>query len=149
VPVLSPRSPVPITVKFQGASLQKVFETLSKLSGVNILFDEGFRDKNVDFAVTGITFEEALDQLTFTNRYFYKVLDQNTIIIVPESLQKHRDYDDNLVQTFYLQNADATEMAALITNWSDSSSRISASLATTRACGKRWVYSFNRSGSLA
>jgi general secretion pathway protein D len=115
VPVLSPRSPVPITVKFQGTSLQKVFETLSKLSGVNILFDEGFRDKNVDFAVTGITFEEALDQLTFTNRYFYKVLDQNTIIIVPESLQKHRDYDDNLVQTFYLQNADATEMAALVT----------------------------------
>ncbi|MGE0456141.1 MAG: secretin N-terminal domain-containing protein [Vicinamibacteria bacterium] len=115
LPVLSARSPVPITMKFADTSLQKVFESLSKLTGVNILTDEGFRDKRVDFNVSGITFEEALDQLTLVNRLFYKVLDQNTLIIVPESAQKRRQYEDNLVRTFYLQNTEANDIAALLT----------------------------------
>jgi general secretion pathway protein D len=115
LPVLSPRSPVPITMKFADTSLQKIFESLSKLTGVNILQDEGFRDKRVDFNVSGITFEEALNQLTLVNRLFYKVLDQNTLIIVPESAQKRRQYEDNLVRTFYLQNTEANDIAALLT----------------------------------
>ena len=73
---------------FRDASLQKILETLGQLAGVNVLFDEGFRDKRTDVALTGVTFQEALDRLTFVNRLFYKVLDQNTIIVVPESRQK-------------------------------------------------------------
>jgi tetratricopeptide (TPR) repeat protein len=38
-PALSPRSPVPITLKFQDASLQKIFDALARITGVNILFD--------------------------------------------------------------------------------------------------------------
>ena len=46
VPVLSPRSPVPITLQLPATrASQKIFETLGKLAGVNVLFDEGFRDK--------------------------------------------------------------------------------------------------------
>ena len=42
----SPRGArVPITLKFTRPRLQKILETLGKLAGVNILFDEGFRDK--------------------------------------------------------------------------------------------------------
>jgi general secretion pathway protein D len=102
-------------MKFDDASLEKILTSLGKLAGVNVVFDEGFRDKRVNFAVMGVTFEEALDQLTFVNRLFYKVIDQNTIIIVAESAQKRRQYDDNYVQTFYLQNADANETMALVT----------------------------------
>ena len=46
LPVLSPRSPVPITIKFENTSLQKILETLGRLAGVNVLFDESYRDKN-------------------------------------------------------------------------------------------------------
>jgi len=113
--VLSPRSPVPITMKFDDQPLEKIFQALGKLTGVNVVFDEGYRDKRVSFSVVGVTFEEALDQLTFVNRLFYKVVDQNTIIIVTESTAKRRQYDDTFVQTFYLQNADANETGALIT----------------------------------
>jgi len=115
LPVLSARSPVPITMRFADTSLQKIFESLAKLTGVNILTDEGFRDKRVDFNVSGISFQEALDQLTLVNRLFYKVLDQNTLIVVPESAQKRRQYEDNLVRTFYLQNTEANDIAALLT----------------------------------
>lgn len=110
VPTLSARSPVPITLRFgSGTKLQKVLDTLGKLAGVNILYDESFRDKDYEVNLTGVTFEEALDQITFTNRLFYKVLNQNTLMIVPESPQKRRTYDDAILRTFYLQNADTNE----------------------------------------
>src|SRR6185436_237412 len=48
LPVLSPRSPVPITLKFVQTSLQNVIETLAKLAGVNILYDQDYRDKKAD-----------------------------------------------------------------------------------------------------
>jgi general secretion pathway protein D len=110
VPTLSARSPVPITLRFgSGTKLQKVLDTLGKLAGVNILYDESFRDKDYEVSLTGVTFEEALDQITFTNRLFYKVLNQNTLMIVPESPQKRRTYDESVLRTFYLQNADTNE----------------------------------------
>jgi general secretion pathway protein D len=114
VPVLSPRSPVPISLKFQDASLQKIFDSLARIAGVNILFDEGFRDKKYSINVTGVTFEEALEQLTFVNRLFYKVIDQNTIIIVPESRQKRLAYNELVLRTFYLQNAEVNDTVNLI-----------------------------------
>jgi general secretion pathway protein D len=114
VAVLSPRSPVPVVIKYADASLEKILESLGKLAGVNILFDEGYRDKKYTVNLTGVTFQEALDQITFVNRLFYKVLDQNTLIIVPESRQKRNAYDDLMLRTFYLQNAEMTDTLNLI-----------------------------------
>ena len=114
MPVLSPRSPVPITLKFQDASLEKIFESLGRIAGVNILFDEGFRDKKSSVTLTGVTFEEALEQLTFVNRLFYKVIDQNTLIVVPESRQKRVAYNELALRTFYLQNAEINDTVNLI-----------------------------------
>ncbi len=114
VAVLSPRSPVPITMRFEDGSLQKIFESLGRIAGVNVLFDEGFRDKKASVNLTGVTFEEALDRLTFVNRLFYKVVDQNTLIIVPESRQKRVAYDELLLRTFYVQNAEINDTVTLI-----------------------------------
>ena len=114
VPVLSPRSLAPIALNYRDQSLQRLLETLGKLAGVNVLFDEGFRDKNVTVSLTGVTFQEALDQITMVNRLFYKVLDQNTIIIVPESQAKRRAYDAMLMQTFYLQNAETKDVETIV-----------------------------------
>ena len=81
---------------------------------MNILFDEGYRDKKYDVNLSGVTFQEALDQITFVNRLFYKVLDQNTLIIVPETPAKRRTYDEQVLRTFYLQNAEANETLNLV-----------------------------------
>jgi general secretion pathway protein D len=114
VPVLSPRSPVPITIKFADQSLQKILESLGKLAGVNVIFDPDYRDKRWSLDLSGVTFEEALNQITFANRLFYKVLDQNTVIVIAESAAKRKIYDENLVQTFYLENAEVNETLQLI-----------------------------------
>ncbi len=114
VPVLSPRETAPISMRFEETSIQKIFETLGKLAGVNVLFDDSFRDKKTSVVLTGLSFEQALDRLTLVNRLFYKVLDQNTIIIATESRQNRLKYDELVLRTFYLQNAEINETAQLI-----------------------------------
>ncbi len=126
IPVLSPRSTAPIRLHFPDTSLQKVLETLGKLAGVNVLFDFDYRDKRGDVDLSGLTFQEALDRLTFTNRLFYKVLDQNTIIIVPESPAKRRTYDEVLLRTFYLQNADVKDVEAVVKQMLGTSAKVAS-----------------------
>jgi general secretion pathway protein D len=126
VPVLSPRSTAPIRLHFPDTSLQKVLETLGKLAGVNVLFDFDYRDKRVDVDLSGLTFQEALDRLTFTNRLFYKVLDQNTIIIVPESPAKRRTYDEVLLRVFYLQNAETKDLETIIKQMLGTSAKVAS-----------------------
>ena len=114
VPFLSPRSTAPITLRFTEVGLEKIFESLGKVAGVNILFDEGFRDKKASVNLTNVSFEEALDRIAFVNRLFYKVLDQNTVIIIPDSAANRRKYEEVLVRTFYIQNAELKEVESII-----------------------------------
>ena len=114
VPVLSPRSTAPITLRFTEVGLEKIFESLGKVSGVNILFDEGFRDKKASVNLTSVSFEDALGRIAFVNRLFYKVLDQNTVIIVPDSAANRRKYEEVLVRTFYIQNAELKEVETIV-----------------------------------
>ena len=114
VPVLSPQSAVPISIKFDNTSLQKILETMGRLAGVNVLFDEGYRDKTVSVDLRNEKFQDALDRITFVNRLFYKVLDPNTIIIVPEAAAKRRTYDERVLRTFYLENAEVKDVENLI-----------------------------------
>ena len=114
IAVLSARSTVPITLRWENQSFQKLLETLGKLAGINVLFDEAFRDRTVSVDLRQETFQDALDRITFVNRHFYKVLDPNTIIIVPESTAKRRAYDDVLLRSFYLENAEVKDIEAVL-----------------------------------
>jgi len=113
-PQLEPSSESPINIKFADTSLQKIFEALSQLSGVNILFDEGFRDKRVSIDLVDVSFREALDKLMLVNRLFYKVVDPATLIIIPDNTQKRRQYDELLLRTFYITNAEVNTIANML-----------------------------------
>jgi general secretion pathway protein D len=114
LPVLSPQSTAPISIKFENTSLQKILETMGRLAGVNVLFDYQYRDKQVSVDLRNETFQNALDRLTFVNRLFYKVLDPQTIIVVEESAAKRRTYDERVLRTFFLENAEVKDVETLI-----------------------------------
>ena len=82
-PIIDPSSPKPIHVKFpEGSSLRTVLASLAKLAGVNILFDESFRDKRVAVDLEGVSYREILDILMQTNGLFYKpVVSSNEIVV--------------------------------------------------------------------
>ena len=114
-PILEPSSTAPIQLRFaEDTSLKKIFEVISKLSGINVLFDESFRDKRVTLDLVDVSLREALDKLVLINRLFYKIVDSSTIIIVPDNAQKHRQYDDLVLRTFFIVNAEVNTITNML-----------------------------------
>ena len=62
----------------------------------------------------GVTLEQALQQILSVNSLFYKVLNDRTILVIPDNAQKRAKYEEQVVRTFYLSHADATEVAQLL-----------------------------------
>lgn len=85
-PVLDPSSSAPLRLSFaRGTSLRTVLESLAKLGGINLVFDEGFRDKPIDVELNNVSFRQALDILATTNRFFYKVVRSRTVIVTEDA----------------------------------------------------------------
>src|SRR6185436_11255248 len=48
------------------------------------------------------------------NKHFFKIWDENTILIADDNQQKHKEFDDLVIQTFYLSNADVKDVQVLL-----------------------------------
>jgi len=108
------KSTKPISIKLTDTSIREAFSILSKLSGVNFLFDEDVRDRKVAVSLENVRFEQALDLLTTLANLSRKVLSENTIIFYPNTPAKQSQYQDQFVRTFYLSNVDAKKMVNLV-----------------------------------
>lgn len=114
VPLLSPRSPVLIRLSTT-ASVEKVYQTLGTLAGVNVVFDPDMqgKDRTITANLTGVTFQEALNQIGLVHKKAYRVLDQNTILIFDDSnVQTRQRWDDQVMRTFYLENVEVKDLEA-------------------------------------
>jgi general secretion pathway protein D len=96
------------------ASSRDVFTLLAKLADVNIVFDPAFRDEPVSIDLHDSTFGEALSALASSTHNFYRVTAPRTITIVPDTPAKRREYEQEIVRTFYLSNADLKETMDLL-----------------------------------
>jgi len=111
---LSLASDKPITLNFKNTNIKDVFEFLSKLSGINILFDEEVKAQPVTVFVKDVSFQYALNLLLSTNKLFMKQISADTIIIIPNTKARVDQYQDLVVRTFYINNAKAKEMINLV-----------------------------------
>jgi len=116
---LSLASDKPVTLNFKNTNIKDVFEFLSKLSGVNILFDEEVKAQPVTIFVKDVSFQYALNLLLSTNKLFMKKISADTIIIIPKVKSKTDQYQDLVVKTFYINNAKAKEILNLIKSMLD------------------------------
>jgi Flp pilus assembly secretin CpaC len=112
-PLLSPTSPLG-PVRFENASARDVLNFIGESTGINVLFDREFPDRAISIDVENVTLEEALQQIMISNQMFYKVLNERTILVAQDTTQKRGQYEDQVVRTFFLSHADATEMQQLL-----------------------------------
>ena len=114
-PVLKPSLRKPVTLDFREANLKAVFEALSRTTGINFVFDREVRsDIKVTLSVSNISIEDVIGVLTQTNQLERKTLNDNTVLIYPNTPAKQKDYLDLAVKTFYLGNSDAKAMFAML-----------------------------------
>jgi general secretion pathway protein D len=115
-PMLNPASREPLIVRFNAASLRDILNSIGNLTGINITYDREVQDRAVTVDLEGVTLEQALAQLMTMNQLSYKVLSDRSIFVFPDTQQKHAQYDDQMIQTFYVSHADATELSQLISS---------------------------------
>ena len=114
-PKLDPRANIPILLNFQEREVGKIFEAISKASGINFIYDEKVdleRPRTID--VGNVTLEKALDILMLQTKNFYKVIDEYTLLIAPDTRQKRQEYEDQVIRTFFLSNAETKTVVTLL-----------------------------------
>lgn len=105
----------PITLEFRDAALKAVFEVMSRTAGINFVFDKDVRpDLRATIFVRNTRIADAVQLLLLTNQLDQRVLNDNTIMIYPNNPAKQKDYQELVVRSFYLANAEAKDAANLI-----------------------------------
>jgi general secretion pathway protein D len=111
---LNLKSAKPITLKFKDAKIKEVFAILTRLSGINFIFDEGIKDQNVTIYMENGTFQQAMELLANMFKLGRKVLNESTVIIYPKIPEKSKQYEDLEVRTFHLNYLEAKKAINLI-----------------------------------
>ena len=113
-PLLNPASREPIDVVFNNASLRDILNSLGTSAGINVTYERDYQDRSYTVQMRGVTFEQALDQIFAGNLLFYKAINEQTIMVIPDNAQKRALYSEQVIRTFFVSHADATEIAQIL-----------------------------------
>jgi general secretion pathway protein D len=105
---------LPPSFVFREASSRDIIVTLARYANLNVVFDPAFREAPVTTELRNVSLEDALTSITSSTRTFYKVTAPRTITIVPDTPAKRREYEDEVVRTFFLSNAELKETIDLL-----------------------------------
>jgi general secretion pathway protein D len=111
---LGPEAQQPLGLVFRGASLREAYLALGRAAGVNIVFDPAFEDRPVTLDVRDVPFEQALSALDGAGRTFHQVTDTHLLTVVPDTPAKRREYEQQMVKTLFLSNADVKDTIDLL-----------------------------------
>lgn len=114
-PALAASFRKPITIEFKDASLTQVFEVIASTSGLNFVFDREVRlDQRTSIFLKNSTVESALHTTLLTNQLTQQIIDTNTVLIFPNTQNKLKEYQEMVVKTFFLTNANAKEIITIL-----------------------------------
>ncbi len=105
----------PVSLDLKDVPLRTVFDVLGRAASLNFLFDKDVRtDQKTTVVMRDAQVEDIIRLILATNQLDQKILNETTTLIYPNTPQKQRDYQELIVRTFYLTNADARQVANLI-----------------------------------
>src|ERR1700692_1917122 len=102
-PELKPLSHAPINLTMSNDA-KLVFITVAKLAGLTVIYDPDFPARRITAELNNVTLEQALEIVSAESKAFWKPLTENIIFVIPDQPQKRRDYEEQIVKTFYLAN---------------------------------------------
>ena len=102
-PQLEPLSRAPINMKATNDA-KAVFDAVSKIAGLTVIFDADFTSRRISVELTNVTVEQALNIVALQSKAFWRPVTSNIIFVAPDQAQKRKDYEEEIVKTFYLRN---------------------------------------------
>jgi general secretion pathway protein D len=103
-PQIKPLSNAPINLRMPGADAKMVFDTIGKLAGLTVIYDQEFPARRITAELNNVTLSQALEIVSLESKAFVKPITENIIMVIPDQAQKRRDYEEEVLRTFYLAN---------------------------------------------
>jgi general secretion pathway protein D len=116
-PTLSPLSNEPVSFDFPNATFMEVYRAIGQAFGINIVFDTRLRDAAVGpegIELRDVTAIEGLEILMHSLGHFYRVLDEQTIMILQDTQQNRQRFEDRIIQTFFLSNSEVSDVMTIL-----------------------------------
>ena len=111
---LPPNVKMPDALTFREASSRDVFTAIARFAGISLIFDPAFREASITVDLRNATLDDALNAVAGTTRTFFRVTAPKTVAVIPDTPAKRREYEEVVVRTFYLSNADLKETMDLL-----------------------------------
>jgi general secretion pathway protein D len=105
---------MPATLTFRDASSRDVFTAISRFANISLVFDPAFREAPISVDLRNATLEDALNSVAGATRTFFRVTAPKTIAVIPDTPAKRREYEEEVVKTFYISNIDLKETMDLL-----------------------------------
>jgi general secretion pathway protein D len=102
-PELKPLSRAPVNLRMAN-DIKVVYDTIGKVSGLTVIYDPDVQARRIPVDLNNVTLEQALDIVALESKTFWKPVTENIIMVIPDNTQKRRDYEEQVVRTFYLSN---------------------------------------------
>lgn len=110
-----PETRLPATIRLgREATVRQAYQLIAELAQLSLLFDAQLPNTIAQIDLKNLTVKEALDALARTTQTFYKVTAPGTITVVPDTPAKRREYAEEMIQTFYIGNADPKETMEML-----------------------------------
>ena len=105
---------MPASLLFRDASSRDVFLSIARFGNISLGFDPTFRQSPVTIDLRNASLEAALNSVASSTGAFYRVSGPRTVMVIPDTPAKRREYEEEVVRTFYLSNADLKETMDLL-----------------------------------
>jgi general secretion pathway protein D len=114
-PILKTGFKQPITLEFRDTGLKSVFEIMARTAGINFIFDKDVKqDTKTTVFLRNTYIEDVFKLLLMTNQLTHKVLNENSVLIYPNTPAKQKEYQELMVRSFYITNVDVKQMVAMV-----------------------------------
>ena len=105
----------PVSLEFRDAPLKMVLDVLSRASGINFLLDKDVRSgTSVTIFVRDVPIEDAIELLLVQSQLERRLINENTILIYPNTPQKVKEFQDLVIKPFYLTNGDVKQTQQML-----------------------------------
>lgn len=110
-----PETPLPASIRLgRDATVRQAYQLIAQLANLSLVFDPELPDTIAQLDLKHVTVKEALDSVARSTQSFYKVTSPGTITVAPDTPAKRREYAEEMIQTFYIGNADPKETMELL-----------------------------------
>jgi general secretion pathway protein D len=105
----------------QNTTARDVYVAIGRFANISITFDPSFQDRpaQVSLLANTMSVRQVLNAVAGATNTFIQVTGPSAIIVVPNTPAKLIEYQEQVVQTFYVQNADLKEVADFLRTVAD------------------------------